>query len=82
MVWSHFRLIDATRVSAAGGAEIIGAHWIKSAPAKLNPSIGVLAKHVYNLPALFALGEVEILPFRNLYSVAIAEINFSALKVS
>jgi hypothetical protein len=55
---------------------------IKSDRAELNPSVGVLANHVYNLPALFPFGKFEIFPFRHLCAFAIAEVNLRALKVS
>src|ERR1039457_7098060 len=59
--------------------ERIGTNWNEL---ELVPSVGVLAKHVYNLPALFPFSKAEVGPARNRYTLAIAEVDLQGVKIS
>jgi hypothetical protein len=50
--------------------------------AELNPSNGILAKGIDNLPELIPLGEIQIYPVPYFRVLTVAQINFPALKVA
>jgi hypothetical protein len=48
---------------------------------ELNPWIGVLPKHIYDLSPLFALSEVKICPVRGGTVFTVAKVDLHSLKV-